>query len=173
MDSTPGNPQRPLDADSMDLVAQTRHLRRKVTFWRRMAWMIFGAAAVFGIVFWNRGETRRRECRDTLEHYAEFAAQAKLGNQRPELLELQWNQFEQPVPGSSPVHYDLILHKWSAVPVPGEKIPLAVCRDRHITTLSIGRHVLMNTDKGYRVVWMNEAEAETILRDARRDNPRR
>lgn len=170
MDTTPGQPKPAVGGDSMDLVTQTRQLRRKVTFWRRAAWLILGAAAVFVVVFWNRGETRRRECRESLGLYAEIAAEVHLSEQHVDILEAQWNEFEPPLRGSSPMHYDLIARNWMAAPKPGESIPLAVCRDRHITTFSIGRHVLMKTEKGHRIVWLDEDAAEPIVEDARRDN---
>lgn len=170
MDPTAGKGALPNDSDSMDLVSQTRSLRRKVTFWRRAAWMILGAAAVFLIVFWNRGETRRRECRASLQHYLELAHSAKLATQRADLIELHWNQFEPPTVGLSPMHFDLIVRNWGTLPKAGERIPLAICRDRHITTLSIGRHLLYATEKGLAITWLDEEAAQEYVEDARRDN---
>ncbi|RIK67321.1 MAG: hypothetical protein DCC65_07175 [Planctomycetota bacterium] len=172
------SPNAPLDKlpshnDSMDLVAQTRALNKKVTFWRRMAWLLIGGVVVFGAVLYSRGETRRRECRESLQHYMELAEKYKLSEQHPELLEQQWDQFETPGGGTSALHYDLIVRNWTQIPKAGESIPLAVCRDRHLTSFSIGRHVLMNTTEGYRIVWMKEDDAEHLARQARQDNPKK
>lgn len=160
------------DADSRDLIAQTRALRRKVTFWRRTAWLLLGGAIVFGAVFYSRGETRRRECRESLEHYAKMATRFKLAEQHPDILEQQWDEFEQLAGGTSPQHYDLIVRNWAKLPKAGEQIPLAVCRDRHVTSVAIGRHVLMNTVEGHELVWTAEEDAVNIVREARGDKTR-
>lgn len=164
------NQQGPRHGDSMDAVALNRTLSRKVTFWRRAAWLVLGGAAVFGMVFYSRGETRRRECRESLAHYADIAAKVRLFDEDPAILEKQWDQFEQPPNNNSPLHYDLIVRNWIRQPKPGDAVPLAVCRDRHITSLSVGRHVLMNTPNGYKVVWIKDEDALSYLKDARQDN---
>lgn len=161
-----------LDGDSMDLVAQTRALRRKVTFWRRTAWLVIGGAIVFGAVFYSRGETRRRECRESLDHYARMATRFNLAEQHPDILEQQWDEFEQLAGGTSPQHYDLIVRNWAKLPKAREQIPLAVCRDRHVTSVAIGRHVLMKTADGHKLVWMAEEDASNIVREARGDKAR-
>lgn len=173
MNHTDASDTHALDNDSMDLVAQTRSLQKKVTFWRRLAWLLFGGVVVFGTIFYSRGETRRRECRESLQFYSQLAQKHNLAEQHPEILEQQWNQFEQAPTGTSPLHYDLIVRNWTQVPKDGESIPLAVCRDRHLTSFAIGRHVLMNTTDGYRVVWISEDQAKPLLLQASQDNPTR
>ncbi len=160
----------PAAADGLDLAAETQALRRKVTFWRRSAWLVLGGAALVGFIAWHRGEIRRRECFAALTHFAEVARDSKLSEQHPEILESFWQSFDPAPNGNSAMHYDLIVRNWAATPRPGDSLPLAVCRERHLSTTAKGRHVLMKTADGYEIVWKSEDEVGEIVAEARRDN---
>lgn len=146
-------------------------LRRKVIFWRRAVWLVLGTAAVFVVVVWNRYETRRRECRETLIAYGEMAKGFDLAHEHASILEQQWQEFEQPPNGQSPRHYDLIVRNWPIIAKEGERVPLAVCADPHLDMFTRGRYVLYSTADGYKVHWLPEEEARPIIEKARADNP--
>lgn len=133
--------------------------------------MVLGTAFVIVAVVWNRYETRRRECRDTLASYAEMAKKSDLAHEHTGILEQQWQEFETPPNGNSPRHYDLIVLNWTVVPKEGEKVPLAICADTHLELLTRGRHVLFNTSEGFQIEWLPEEEAQPILEKALKDNP--
>ncbi len=133
--------------------------------------MILGTVAILLVVLWNRYETRRRECRDTLLYDAELAKKVDLAHEHVNILEQQWQMFDLPTKGNSPRHYDLIARNWAVIPAAGEKIPLAVCADVHLDLFTRGRHVLFNTLEGMRVDWLSDDEAQTIVEMARKDNP--
>lgn len=170
--SNPGvhHSDRPPGDDSVDLLTQTQSLRRKVIFWRRMVGLVFGLGAVILVVVWNRGETRRRECRVALKEFGALAEREKLAEQDPGILENQWQQLPPADNGISAAHYDLIVHNWIAKLLPAEELPLAVCRDSHMSTFERGRHVLLNTPGGYNVVWMEERLAAKLAAEARKDD---
>jgi hypothetical protein len=160
-----------VDSSQREIANDAIALRRKVVFWRRVVWMILGAAAILLTVVWNRYETRRRECRDTLLYNAELAKKVDLAHEHVSILEQQWQMFDIPSKGSSPRHYDLIARNWAVIPAAGEKVPLAVCADAHLDLFTRGRHVLFNTLEGMRVDWLSDEEAQSIVEMARKDNP--
>ena len=102
----------------MDLVAQTRSLRRKLVFWRRVAWLLLGGIVMVAAVVWNRGESHRRVCYQALETLDKLARDTKLSEQRPEILEEQWRSFDSGSTAIPSYHYDLIVHNWQANPRP-------------------------------------------------------
>ena len=162
-----GQPRVP---DTMDLVAQTRSLRRKLTFWRRAAWLILGGGAIFAAVVWNRGESHQRVCYAALDHYARLAIKSKLEDQRPEILEQQWQILDQGDTRISAIHYNLIVKNWLSTPKPGESLNLAVCREPHVTLLSQMRHLLRRTDAGISIEWISDEAAAPIVAEALRDD---
>ncbi|HKQ49454.1 MAG TPA: hypothetical protein VJZ71_15390 [Phycisphaerae bacterium] len=170
MDPADLNRNRPTLASSEDAISETQALRRKVVFWRRVAWLALGGAALFLMVVWTRGQARQRECFDALTRFAEVALASQLSAQHPEILEQQWQSFEQISSGIAPDHYDLIVKNWASRQTPGEDLPLAVCRDSHLLLFSSGRHVLRRTESGFRVDWLDEKEATPIAAEARKDN---
>jgi hypothetical protein len=154
-------------SDSIDLVTQTRSLRRKVIFWRRTAWLLFGGLGILAIIFWQRGEQHRRECRQSLAHYYRESQKLKLRTQPVELLEGEWRSMKCPPEMLSPYHYNLISRNWRTEPAEGEKIPLAVCRESHSLVFIQGRHVLF--DDGH-IEWRSESHMGDIVRAAERDD---
>ena len=156
--------------DTMDLVAQTRSLRRKLTFWRRTVWMILGAGAIFAAILWNRGETHRRACHAAFDYYARLAIKSRLVGQQPEILEQQWQILDPGETRISAVHYNLIVRNWLAAPKVGESLDLAVCREPHFTLFSQMRHVLRRTDAGINIEWIRDEAAAAIVAEALRDD---
>jgi uncharacterized membrane protein YedE/YeeE len=126
MEPSATNHPRPILPPTDDPIAETQALRRKVVFWRRVAWLAFGGAGIVMLVVWTRGETRRRDCFESLRHYADLARTNKLAEQHPEILEQQWQELEQAATGIPPEHYDLIVKNWTARPGSGEEPVLAV-----------------------------------------------
>lgn len=172
MDPADLNRNRPTLESSEDAIAETQALRRKVVFWRRVAWLALGGAAIFLMVVWTRGQARQRECFEALTRFAESSQTSQLSAQHPEILEQQWQSLEQTPSGNAPDHYDLIVKNWVARQAPGEELPLAVCRDSHLLLFSSGRHVLRRTESGFRVDWLDEKDAAPIAAEARKDNVR-
>ena len=161
---------RPPGDDSVDLLTQTQSLRRKVVFWRRTAGIVLTTAALILIVAWNRGEVRRRECFDALKQLTTTAQRVKLTEQDPGILEDQWRQFATSEGGFTAAHYNLIVHNWAARLLPGEDLPLAVCRESHLSTFSRGRHVLHKTAGGLKIIWMDEKVANNLALEAQKDD---
>jgi hypothetical protein len=170
MNPAPHAPDQPRVPDTMDLVAQTRSLRRKLTFWRRLAWLVLGAGAIFVAVLWNRGESHRRLCGAALDHYVKLADKSKLAGQRPEILEQQWQIMEQASTSNPTTHYNLIVKNWQVTPKPGEVLDLAVCREPHFTLLSQMRHVLRRDVSGPSIEWITDEQAAAIVAEAQRDD---
>lgn len=168
----PANPPRdkPTRDSPDDAIAETQALRRKVVFWRRVAWLAVGGAAIVMLVVWTRGQTRQGECSAALSHFAELASIHHLSEQHPAILEQQWQQFDTTVSSIPPEHYDLIVKNWVAAQNPGEDLVLAICRDSHLLLFSSGRHVLKRHGKSYAIEWLSEDAAAPIAAEARKDN---
>ncbi len=170
MDSAETQRHKAMDDPAEESLSQTQALRRKVIFWRRIAWLALGGASIVMLVIWTRGQTRRQECYAALKSYAEMARNLKLAEQHPSILEQQWQEFDQSTLDLSPEHYDLIAKNWAARPGPNEDIVLAVCRDPHLLVFSSGRHVLKRHGDGFIIEWLSESEAAPIAAEARKDN---
>lgn len=170
MDSPERHRPKAIQDASEDSLSQTQALRRKVIFWRRIAWLALGGASIVLLVIWTRGQTRRQECYAALKAYADMAWKLKLAEQHPSILEQQWQEFDQSALDLSPEHYDLIAKNWAVRPGPNEDIVLAVCRDPHLLVFSSGRHVLKRHGEGFIIEWLSEAEAAPIAAEARKDN---
>jgi len=169
----PSRPRPAVDANSGeldDLLNETRTLQRRVNFWQRTAWLLLGGVVIVGTIIWQRGELRRRECYQSLDYYAGLARRAQLGRQHPEILEQQWQSFDKGMVKLTAIHYDLIVQNWLATPKPGERLPLAVCRESHFLTLSLGRYVLFHGEDGDRIEWRSEEKAQELVGEAAKDN---
>ena len=156
-------------ADSIDLVTQTRSLRRKVIFWRRTAWLLLGGLGIIAIILWQRGERHQRTCKLSLEHYYREAANLDLQAQPIGLMEAEWRTMKVPREMLSPYHYNLIALNWRTTPPAGEKLPLAVCRESHALIFDHGRHVLFS---GGFVEWCSDDSLAEIVRAAESDDER-
>jgi len=153
-----------------DSIGETQALRRKVVFWRRVAGLALGGVGIVMLVVWTRGQTRQRECHDALLGYAEKARSANLAEQHPDILEQQWQEFEQNAKGIPADHYDLIVKNWVARQGPEGDPVLAVCRDSHLLVFTSGRHVLKRHGDGFKIEWLSEEAAAPITAEARKDN---
>ena len=146
---------------------ESRTLRRKLVFWRRVAWSCIGIVLVIVMVLWQRGNARQQECRAALEHYAGFAQSGELASTSPALLRAQWdNQQGEATLHVSPSQYRLITGNWGIAPEPGKRIPLAVRRNALSLLFTKGRHVLFRDEDGYHVEWLSESEARPIVAQA-------
>ena len=158
-------------AEKDDLLNETRVLQRRVNFWQRTVWLLLGTVVVFGTVIWQRGELRRKQCRLSLQRYAQVAKANQLESQNSAILEQQWQQLiDEGIEKVPSIHYDLIVKNWHQTPKPGEMLPLAVCREPHFMAMSRGRHVLYRDVDGFRVEWRSEERAEPIVLEAAADN---
>ena len=155
--------------DSIDLVAQTRSLRRKMIFWRRIAWLLLGGIGIFALILWQRGELHRRACRTALAYYYAEAEKINLGSLPLETIETDWRALKAPPELMSPHHYNLIARNWRTQPAAGEKLPLAVCRDAHAVLFWQDRHVLYS---GGGIEWISESRVHEIVQAALRDDGR-
>ena len=177
MIQTEGGPRVAEGDDELDVIARSRTLQRKLVFWRRTAGLLFGLALVVLMVLWQRAELHRKACQDSLTRYAKLAQEAHLEDQPSRLLEAQWEGLGQE-PGKdlrsfSPQHYSLIIENWGQKPLPGESLPLAVCRDPHLVLFAQGRYVLFLDSNGYRVEWLSEEQAAPIVAATRAEKPKR
>ena len=166
------NPRHDLNGprvdEPIDPNSQARALRRRLTFWRRTAWLLFGIGVLVFVVTWHRGTVRRRECRQSLEWYARQAADSKLDQAPSEVLESHWRRLSKGEVNLSAGHYALIVQNWLQTPPPGESLPLAACRDPHVAIFTRGLHVLFRDENGTYIEWLAEDEAAPILARLRR-----
>jgi hypothetical protein len=144
----------------MDLVAATRSLRRRVAFWRRAVWLLLGAAVIFAAILWNRGESHRRECYKSLDHFAKLAQHMRLSEAYRGFVEQQWQTLDPGNVRIGAIHYALITNNWLLRVQPGESIPLAVCREPHASLFGKSRHVLFRETTGDRIEWMDDEQAQ-------------
>jgi hypothetical protein len=157
---------RPRGDDELHDLAQSRSLRRKLVFWRRTAWLLFGIVVIIGVVFWQRAELHRRACGRTLEYYGRLAQKSQLEKEPARLLQLQWLHLEQGRQTYSPAHYALVIDNWNQTPQAGESLNLAICGDPHSTLIGEGRNVLVRDQSGYHVEWLKEESAKSIVATA-------
>lgn len=163
MENSPPTSKRIQRDDSIDLAAQARSLRRTIVFWRRLAWLVLGLALIVVVVAWQRTTVRCRECERSLEQYGKAAVGLHLEREPIEMLESHWQQLSKKWAGFSAVHYELLVQNWLRTPAPGEVIPLAICRDSHVSFLGRGRYVLFREPGKVYVKWLSEDEAKPIL----------
>lgn len=150
-----------------DELVESRTLRRKLIFWRRVAGSSIGIVLVIVMVLWQRGHARQQECRMALEYYAQFAQSGELAGTSPALLRAQWDNLRgEAVFRVSPSQYRLIIENWGITPTPGKQIPLAVRRNALSLLYTKGRHVLFRDENGYHVEWLSENEARPIVAKA-------
>lgn len=154
---------RPTD-DSMDVVAEARSLRRRLLFWKRAAYLLLGLALVIAVVLGNRTTIRCRECEQALTHYAELVSKARLEQQPPEVVVSVWADLDPGEVALSPGHYALFVQNWFQPPGPEETRPLAMCGDSHVRLLNRGRHVLYRDAQRTFVRWVDEDEAQRLLK---------
>ncbi len=156
----------PSDDRAEDFRAEARGLRRRLTFWRRAAWLLLGIVVLVSMLAWQRTTIRRRECRQAFEMYARQAEESSLSQAPAEVMELHWKQFARGSANFPPSHYALIVPNWLRTPGEHESLPLAVCEQSHPGVLKRGRHVLFrDRDRTY-IVWMSDAEAAPIMAEA-------
>jgi len=153
--------------DSVDLVTEARRLRRRLNFWRRVAWIAVSAVALVILVVWTRGKLRQDRCLASLKAYLEQAERLGFDNESPELLPLQWLELDVEPTHYPPDHYLLFVQNWLQRPAFGEKLPLAVCRESHPTLITRGRHVLRRTAAGDEIVWLTEEQVAPIAEAGR------
>ncbi len=143
-------------------------LRRRLTFWRRTAWLLAGTFLIVGFVVWQRGNNRRRDCSNALQHYAKLAESSKLAAEPEGVLEVEWQHLDEGSVHQSPTHYFLFVSNWTRVPQGDERLPLAICGSSHRLLFEQGRHVLFRNAEGFQIEWLSEEEAAPLqLRNKR------
>jgi hypothetical protein len=162
-DSRPPLTPNPKD-DTIDLVAEARRIKRTMLFWRRLVMLVLGLALLIVVVAWQRTTLRCRECAQSLQQYGSEAIESHLEREPLQMLDARWQQLSKEVPGFTAAHYELLPQNWLRTPGPGEVLPLAICRDDHVTFMGRGRHVLFReAGKPVYVKWLSEEEAKPIL----------
>jgi len=162
-------PDRSRADDSSMLLAEARSLRRRLAFWRRTAWLLLGLVVLVLIVAWQRTTVRRRECRQSLEHYVEMAKSASLDHEPAEVLESQWQRFPKDSAALPAKHYALFVQNWLKSPGPDGSLPLAACRGSHAAVFTRGRHVLFRDEDGMHVKWLSEEDAAPYVARIQQD----
>lgn len=160
-----------LNSDSMDMVSQARSLRRKVVFWRRMAWLALSMAGIVLIILWQRGQQHQHVCEQSMRAYFREALRRDLAKLPRELLEEEWRRL--PPPGGEMItaqHYNLIVRNWHTTPIAGEPVPMAVCATPHASIPRACRNVLMYDGQQVKVFWMADASLNEIVKSAERDD---
>lgn len=144
--------------------ARSRRLRR--IFWRRMAWLLVGLAAVVVVFAWQLGRSRRTTCRTTLEHFAQLAQESDLASAPSQLLGQQWRGLRSDKTGFPSSHFAVITFNWPLSVKGDEKLPLAVCEKAHRILFLGGRHVLFRTVDGVKIEWLSGDRADEVFRSA-------
>ena len=144
--------------------ARSRRLRR--IFWRRMAWLLAGLAAVVVVFAWQLGRTRRATCRTSLEHFARLAHDSDLASTPSQILTEQWAGLRTGKAGFPSSHFAMITFNWPLSVKGDEALPLAVCEKPHHILFKRGRHVLFRTTAGEKIEWLSGDEADEIFRSA-------
>jgi len=157
------------EAEAHDLAAlsaEAQARRRRRSFWRRVGWLLVGVVVVVGVVFWQRGLSRREACRLALKRYARLAEEEDLGTLPPQFLYQQWRSLPIGSAHQPASHYMLVTGNWLLSPGGGEKLPLAVCREPHWVLFVRGRHVLYRTAGGEHIEWVPEERVTAIVEEA-------
>lgn len=146
-------------------------LRRKLAFWRRAAWLLLGVLVLVSVLAWQRMAIRHRECRQAFEQYA-GQVEAMFPSHAPaEVLESQWRQLDQGATNIFPQHYALVPRNWRRTPGENESLPMAVCRESHLSITGRGRHVLFCGEDGLYIEWLTEDEVASIVAQTLDDSP--
>jgi hypothetical protein len=156
--------------DAEQLVAEARSLRRRLLFWKRLGFFVLGLALFLAFLSWQRTTIRCRECVEALQRYTGMAQQARLETSVAETLQSQWEHFARGPVKLDAAHYLLIPENWRQIPAAGESLPLAICRDSHVSFIARGRYVLYRDAQSHITIkWLSEEEAAPILARAKRE----
>ncbi len=177
MTDTPQPPEEHISNAAYASAFEAKRLRRKVQFWRNLAWTLLGIAAVIVVVVCHRAATRCQQSRLALEEYgnaAQFDAWVKEARQGPIHLQLiyleletQWDSLPNASPAFGPSGFIPIVRNWLKEPDSGESLPMAISRMPISLIYKSGRHVLYRDERGLRVEWIDEQDAAPILEHIR------